>query len=254
MGISLGRIWPGRFFQGSIEPAPLAAPYWDFHCHLLPGVDDGLRTLDETRMAIAGLQHLGYRGAVLTPHIYPGVYDNDPEGLRRAFAELQRSLEGGFALRLAAEYFADETMFDAIAQDDLLYLPLGDQKIVLVEFPALMPNPCGMDVLIHLSRAGYQPVLAHVERYRYVQQEPSAWLDKIRHTGAWLQCDIGSLVGQYGIHPQTFALDLLDRNVPTLWGTDLHRTEQMARYMVPGLALLTSNGYRINRVLEDLSA
>lgn len=254
MGITLGRIWPGRFFQRSREPAPPTAPYWDFHCHLLPGVDDGLRTLDETRMAIAGLQRMGYRGAVLTPHIYPGVYANDPEGLRRAFADLQRSLEGGFALRLAAEYFADETMFDAIAQDDLLYLPLGNKKIVLVEFPALMPAPFGMDVLIKLSQAGYQAVLAHVERYRYVQQVPDVWLGKITQTGAWLQCDIGSLVGQYGPKPQNIARWLLDHDLPALWGTDLHRVEQLDRYVIPGLVLLAKSGHRTNVVLEELLA
>ena len=205
-------------------------------------------------MAIAGLQRMGYRGAVLTPHIYPGVYANDPEGLRRAFADLQRSLEGGFALRLAAEYFADETMFDAIAQDDLLYLPLGNKKIVLVEFPALMPAPFGMDVLIKLSQAGYQAVLAHVERYRYVQQVPDVWLGKITQTGAWLQCDIGSLVGQYGPKPQNIARWLLDHDLPALWGTDLHRVEQLDRYVIPGLVLLAKSGHRTNVVLEELLA
>jgi Capsular polysaccharide biosynthesis protein len=245
-----------RFRRQNLAPeAPdgeRLAPAWDFHCHLLPAVDDGLRSLEETRAAIAGLRALGYQGAVLTPHIYPGVYDNTPEQLREAFRPLQQEIEGDFSLHLAAEYFADEALLRAIERDDILYLDLLNKKIVLVEFPALMPSPAGMDVLLQLHRAGYQPVLAHVERYRYVQLEQALWLSRLERTGAWLQCDIGSLVGQYGPHPQAFARGLLDQELPTLWGTDLHRVAQLARYVAPGLAVLAKSGHPINAILEDL--
>jgi len=249
--LALRRFWPVASPEASLrEPA---AATWDFHCHLLPAADDGLRSLEETQTAIEGMRALGYQGAVLTPHIYPGVYDNTPARLREAFHTLQQSVGSGFGLHLAAEYFADETIFAAIDRKDVLYLPVGNKKIVLVEFPALMPAPCGMDVLMALSRAGYQPVLAHVERYRYVEQDKSAWLPQIERAGAWLQCDIGSLVGQYGPHPQTFARRLLDRELPTLWGTDLHRVNQLERYVAPGLALLANNEHRLNTVLEELT-
>lgn len=234
--------------------AELPAPIWDFHCHLLPAVDDGLRSLEETRAAIAGLSALGYRGAVVTPHIYPGVYDNTPARLRESFRQLQQEVGDHFTLRLAAEYFADETLLADIDREDVLYLEQGSQKIVLVEFPTLMPSPTGMDVLLQLRRAGYQAVLAHVERYRYVQLEPLLWLPRLERSGAWLQCDIGSLVGQYGPHPQAFARALLDQKLPTLWGTDLHRVAQLERYMSPGLAVLAKSGQRINAVLEEWHA
>lgn len=249
---ALRRFWPTASPEASLwEPA---AATWDFHCHLLPAVDDGLRSLEETQTAIEGMRALGYRGAVLTPHIYPGVYDNTPDRLREAFHTLQQSIGSGFGLHLAAEYFADETIFAAIDREDVLYLPLEGQKIVLVEFPALMPAPWGLDVLVALHNAGYQPILAHVERYRYIQLEQAAWLPKIEQAGAWLQCDIGSLVGQYGPHPQAFARSLLERELPTLWSTDLHRTSQLERYVAPGLALLAKSGQRVNAMLEDLTA
>ena len=248
----LRRLWPSASPEAPAREAVAGA--WDFHCHLLPAVDDGLRSLEETQRAIASLHALGYRGAVLTPHIYPGVYDNTPDLLREAFHTLEHEIGRGFGLHLAAEYFADETMFTAIDREDVLYLPVGEQKIVLVEFPALLPVPCGLDVLRALSRAGYQPVLAHVERYRYVEQDPSAWLPQLERAGAWLQCDIGSLVGQYGAQPQAFARRLLDSALPTFWGTDLHRTAQLERYIVPGLAWLKKREPRINAVLEGLAA
>ncbi len=230
------------------------APAWDFHCHLLPAVDDGLRSLEDTRAAITGMLALGYQGAVLTPHIYPGVYDNTPDQLRDAFQALRQEIEGNFSLHLAAEYFADEALLTAIERDDILYLELGTQKIVLVEFPTLMPSPAGMDVFLQLRRAGYQPVLAHVERYRYVQLEQSLWLPRLERSDAWLQCDIGSLVGQYGPHPQAFARALLDQELPMLWGTDLHRVAQLERYVAPGLTVLAKSGQRINAVLEEWHA
>ena len=249
----LRRFRPQNLAPEAPNGARLASA-WDFHCHLLPAVDDGLRSLEEARAAIKGLLALGYQGAVLTPHIYPGVYDNTSDRLRDAFQALRQEIEGDFSLHLAAEYFADEALLTAIERNDILYLELGNQKIVLVEFPTLMPSPAGMDVLLQLRRAGYQPVLAHVERYRYVQREQSLWLSRLERTGAWLQCDIGSLAGQYGPNPQVFARSLLDQELPTLWGTDLHRVAQLERYVVPGLAVLTKNGHRINAVLEALAA
>ncbi len=230
------------------------APAWDFHCHLLPAVDDGLRNLEETRAAIAGLSALGYQGAVLTPHIYPSVYDNTPARLRESFLQLQQAVDDNFTLRLAAEYFADENLLTDIDREDVLYLELGSQKIVLVEFPTLMPPLAGMDVLLQLHRAGYQSVLAHVERYRYVQLAQTLWLPRLERSGTWLQCDIGSLVGQYGPHPQAFARALLDKKLPTLWGTDLHRVAQLERYIMPGLEVLKKSGQRINGVLEQMAS
>ena len=248
---ALRRFWPTAAPEAPARET--IAVTWDFHCHLLPAVDDGLRSLEETQTAIEGMRALGYRGAVLTPHIYPGVYDNTPDQLRKAFHTLRQSIDSGFGLHLAAEYFADETMLAAIDREDVLYLPVGEQKIVMVEFPALLPAPCGLDVLTTLSRAGYQPVLAHVERYRYVEQDQSTWLPQIERSGAWLQCDIGSLVGQYGPQPQAFARGLLDHEFPTLWGTDLHRVGQLERYITPGLAWLAKGGQKVNAVLEELA-
>ncbi len=229
---------------------------WDFHCHLLPGVDDGMRTLEEARAAIAGLCRLGYRGGVLTPHIYPGVYDNDTAGLRAAFAGFRSQIGADYALWLAAEYHVTDALFERIAEGDLLHVPLGDRRLVLVEFPYLMPAPRGIDALAALARAGYQPVLAHTERYRYLQAELDLWLARIARHGTWMQCNIGSLAGLYGAGPRALAEDLLERGLPVLWGTDLHRPHQIERYIAPGLECLGGVG-RLNAalgVLEEADA
>ncbi len=224
---------------------------WDFHCHLLPGVDDGVRSLAESREAITGLRALGYHGAVITPHIYAEVFDNTADDLREAFESFREAIDPGYALRLAAEYHTTDALFGLIEAGDLLYLPLAGERLVLAEFPFLMSAPRGIEALTALVQAGYRPVLAHVERYRYIQHDPEPWLERLQALGVWLQCNVGSLVGMHGPAPQAFARQLLQRELPVIWSTDLHRPRQIQRYIAPGLRQLSHLG-RLNARLDEL--
>lgn len=245
------RLW--RRTAKSPREASSLRGTWDFHSHILPGVDDGLRSYEEADAAIDGLLALGYEGLVLTPHIYPEVFSNTEESLKSAFATFERHVAGRIGLRLAAEYFVHEDMLAKIARHDLLCTEVGDRKLVLVEFPVLMPPPRGMEVMAALRLGGYQPVLAHIERYRYVQQETAAWLALLKRGEILIQCDLGSLVGQYGREPQKTAQSLQAQDQVDIWGTDLHRVEQIARYMGPSLASFEST-YALNRPLHGLAA
>lgn len=225
---------------------------WDFHCHLLPGVDDGVRTLAESREAIDALKALGYRGSVVTPHIYAGVYDNTAAGLRVAFEHFCEVVDRDYDLILAAEYQADDHLMGLLAQGEaLLHVPLKGERLVVAEFPYLMAPPRGMDALRALVEAGYRPVLAHVERYRYMQFDPASWLERLLNLGVWLQANVGSLAGMYGPAPQAFARKLLKQDLPVIWSSDLHRPRQVARYIAPGLRQLASLT-RLNPVLDAL--
>ena len=224
---------------------------WDYHCHLLPGVDDGARTLEEAREMITGLRALGYRGGVLTPHIYDGVYANTSASLRTAFAAFKAAIGDEYQLWLAAEYHTTDAFFELIKNDDLLFLPVGRDRLVLVEFPYLMPNPRGLEALAAVRHAGYQPVLAHVERYRYIQSDPKPWLADLARHEVWIQCNIGSLGGMYGDRPRKLAQHLLDAGLPVLWSTDVHRISQIERYVSRGLVCLERLAY-VNGVLDRM--
>ncbi len=241
------------FTQRGAKPAELGL---DFHNHLLPGVDDGSTDLEEARQSIAALRGAGFSGAVITPHIYKGVYDNTPEILKPAFDAFIADLgeiAAEFPLRLAAEYFADESFLDLVRRNELLFLDNEGERWVLIEFPFHRDNSTSALCVAALAARGYRPVIAHVERYRYVAQGRTVWLSRFARAGAILQGDIGSLAGQFGEDARSFAHWLLSRDLIKIWGSDLHKPKQMERYIAPGLAQLTSLG-RLNAVLNPVEA
>jgi protein-tyrosine phosphatase len=216
--------------------------HWDLHAHLLPGVDDGVKTMVDALEAIRELAALGYRGSVITPHIYKGLYPNTRDTLEPVLVGVRAALAAAnidYQLRLAAEYFADEQLIDLANGEPLLSFGPPNEPHVLVEYPYSTEPLLWADALTALVRNGYTPVLAHIERYRFVANEPDLWLERFSHFGVKIQCNIGSLVGQYGPQARTFALRMRDQRLATFWGTDLHRTHQIEKFIRPGLSHLT---------------
>ncbi len=229
--------WPPQGFRAELG--------WDFHCHLLPNVDDGMASYEDAVEAIGKLKSLGFRGAVVTPHLYHGVFDNKAVDLRIAFGAFLSRLredEIAFHLLLAGEYFADEHFLKLVEEGDLLHTPLNGERLVLLEFSYLQETPFASAALAALVAHRYRPVVAHVERYRFVAKTPEPWLEMFARHGAVLQADIGSLAGQHGEDVKKFAHWLLDRQQVRIWGTDIHNPRQIDRHIVPGLALLNHAG------------
>lgn len=235
------------------KPADLGL---DFHSHLVPGVDDGVSDLAEARRAIQALRDAGYSGAVVTPHIFRGIYDNTAAGLSAAFAVLLAALGDEtetFSLHLGAEYQADEHLLDLIKRNELLAVTVGQERWVLVEFPGHQDDGSTSAICVAaLAARGYKPVIAHIERYPYVAKGRTVWLNRLSRAGAILQADLGSLVGQYGDDARRFAHWLMERDLIRVWGSDLHKPEQMARFITPALAQLAPRG-RLNPLLDALA-
>lgn len=226
----------------------------DFHNHLLPCVDDGMTSFDDSKTTIEAMQRLGFAGAVITPHIYKDVFDNASGPLNESFRQFCDELSAAgvnFPLYLAGEYFADEHLISLIESGDILSIPVGDERWVLIEFPYLQETPFVGVCLAALVSAGYRPVIAHVERYRFVAQSPSAWLERFARAGAVLQGDIGSLAGQFGPEVRRFAMWLAEHDRVSIWGTDVHNPSQIEKHIVPGLQRLAPAA-RLNAVLDPL--
>jgi tyrosine-protein phosphatase YwqE len=224
----------------------------DFHSHLLPQVDDGMASFADAKVTIEKLKDLGFSGAVITPHVYRGVFDNEAAKLRTAFEAFTTALQGDgveFLLYLAGEYFANEYFLQLIEQGDLLDIEISGERLVLLEFSYLQETPFASASLAALVAHGFRPVVAHVERYRFVAHSPEPWLDLFARYGAILQGDIGSLAGQHGEDVRRFARWLLERKHVSIWGTDVHNPGQIERHILPGLIQLDAAG-RLNGALN----
>jgi protein-tyrosine phosphatase len=210
----------------------------DLHAHLVPGVDDGVRTIEEAVECIRGLAALGYDGCVVTPHIYNDLYPNTRESLEQAFQNLSRELaarEVTFRLQLAAEYFGDNHFIDLAESAPLLSFPENGHSNVLIEFPYIGEPLYWADVLSAAVRRGCRPVIAHPERYRYLAADLETWLERFSSFGVTYQCDLGSLVGQYGHSAARTVRAMSDRRLVKYWGTDLHRPSQLDRFIRPAI-------------------
>lgn len=189
----------------------------DCHCHLLPSVDDGVKKKDETLRILEEWEEMGVSEIWLTPHIMED-YPNTPEDLKEKFDDLATSYNGSIKLHLAAEHMMDG-LFTSRLKDDWL-LPIGEEgDRLLVETSYYIP-PMNMEsILENIRRKGYNPILAHPERYQYMEsRDYKKWKQK----GVLLQLNVPSLVGAYGPDVQRKAEWLIAHGMYDYCGTDTH--------------------------------
>lgn len=196
--------------------------FTDWHCHILPGVDDGVRTMDESLEILRRYEELGVKKVWLTPHIMEDV-PNTTAHLRQRLAELQSAYKGAIALHLAAENMLDSLFEERLMQNDLL--PLGDNgDHLLVETSYYNPPMDFHNILERIKKKGYRPILAHPERYTYMQQSDYR---SLKSSGILLQLNLFSLIGYYGIEAKKKAEWLLQNDMYDLSGTDIHNIEYL---------------------------
>ncbi len=195
----------------------------DNHSHILPGVDDGVQHPEESLDILSFLEQQGVRTLWLTPHIMEDV-PNTTEDLRSRFESLKEQYKGPVRLRLAAEYMMDNLFEERLVAGDLLRHG-GDR--VLVETSTLFPPIGFWDILETMKHKGFVPLLAHPERYRYMEMKD---YERLRRMDVLLQLNIPSIVGAYGESVQAKALKLLDRGMYCMLGSDCHRGKSIRRW------------------------
>lgn len=190
----------------------------DWHSHILPGVDDGIQTMEDSLAVLAYYEKIGINDVWLTPHIMEDM-PNTPEELRARFQELTEAYQGTVRLHLAAENMIDNLFNERLAANDLL--PIGSKgDHLLVETSYFQPPIDLYGTLKRVQEIGYQPILAHPERYRYMDDSD---YDYLVAKGVKLQLNIISLAGGYGKPAQDKALMLLSKGYYKFFGSDLHR-------------------------------
>ncbi len=200
----------------------------DVHSHFIPGVDDGVKDTEEALTLLKGLNALGYAGAVTTPHIDSEHYPNDAKHLQQLFDEIQNELEtaSGMKLYLGAEYMLEPAFLDLLKSEVPL---LNWEGHVLIETSNLSAPLFFDEAIYNMQRAGYQPVLAHPERYLYLGQHHDT-IDRIKRKGVLFQVTAGALAGLYGNQAKKNARWLLKHDYADFVGSDLHRPRQLERF------------------------
>lgn len=208
----------------------------DMHSHILPGIDDGAKDLETSLELIRGLHVLGYKKLIATPHIMWDMYRNTPDIIREKLDLVREAVakEGiGVEIDAAAEYFLDENVESILEKKEKLLTIQGSK--VLVEFSLAYPPMNIKTMLFELQMQGYQPVIAHPERYIYLQRN-KAFYDELRNTGCLFQLNLLSLSGHYGKAVTELAHYLLKNGFYSLAGTDLHHAahlEALGHLQVP---------------------
>jgi protein-tyrosine phosphatase len=199
----------------------------DMHSHILPGIDDGSPDLETSLYLVNGLIETGYSNFIATPHILWDMYKNDEHTIGNAKAVLQQGFnEQKFSSKLnaAAEYYMDEH-FDELVRDNIPLLTIKENW-VLVEWSFISPPMDLKEKLFELQIKGYQPILAHPERYTYFANNKKAY-DELFATGAFFQVNLLSLTGYYGKVVQELAQHLVKKNYIRLIGTDMHHERHL---------------------------
>ncbi len=199
----------------------------DIHSHLIPGIDDGVETVEESVAMVQKLQDLGYSRIYTTPHVMWDCYRNTPEVILSGLEDVRSACRiAGLTVEInaAAEYFIDEHFVETLnTGHGLLTLP-GNR--LLVELPYSTPLMNTSETLFKIIEKGFQPVLAHPERYTYFYSDPSVF-KKLSDQGCELQVNILSLGGYYGDNVHKMADWLLRHNLITFLGTDAHRMQHL---------------------------
>ena len=220
----------GRFFSGNkTEHTDFSALGADMHAHIIPGIDDGSQDVATSIAMIKGLQELGFSKFISTPHIMPGVFNNDEESIRAATELLNQSApkETGTTVQYAAEYYIDDD-FPQMVNSGKPLLTFGDQY-VLVEANMMSRTRNLEEALFELRLRGLRPILAHVERYPYMYEHHRLdQYEKLRDADVLLQVNLRSFTGNYGEIQKRIARHLADAGMISFLGTDLHNPAQLA--------------------------
>ncbi|MBR1849819.1 MAG: hypothetical protein IJ789_00435 [Bacteroidales bacterium] len=214
-----------RLFNKKHKPNPIfGALGTDMHMHLLPSVDDGSKSLEESLECLRTLASLGYRRAILTPHFQYPRFQNKEFDIERRFAEFsQQVAQAGLDIELvcvSGEYRIDSGFQARL--DQPAFLTFGN-NYVLVEFSLNHPMMGVDDMIFDLQMKGYEVILAHPERYPYIALDGDRY-QRMKDAGVYFQCNILSLVGFYGAECRRKALAMIDRGWSEFLGTDTHNT------------------------------
>ena len=198
----------------------------DFHNHVLPGIDDGAKTIDDSVMMLRKFEELGVKKVIASPHSMADGYINSTEKILQKRDEVREAIKKNainIQFDAAAEYYMDELFMQKIETKDLLVI---GKNYVLMELSYLSKPNNTADAIYKLQVAGYNLILAHPERYPYYYENNFEHYKAFKDRGVYFQINIGSLAGRYGDGAQFTAEKMIDENLVEFVSSDLHTVNQ----------------------------
>lgn len=219
-------IFSNLFGKKETEIAPDAIVV-DMHSHLLYGIDDGAKSLEDAVLMVKEFKKMGYRKLITTPHVMGDFYRNTPEIILGKLEQLRTQLaEEGIEMELhaAAEYYLDESLIAKLKKGEQL-LTIGENYL-LFETSYLNEPPNMFEAIALIKQNGYWPVLAHPERYQYLYRSFEKF-EEIYEQQLSFQLNTNSLLGYYSKPAQVFAQKLIEKNMISFAGSDCHHLKHL---------------------------
>ena len=199
----------------------------DLHSHIIPGIDDGSKSMEESLSLLKGMEALGYEKVITTPHIMLDTYRNTPEiignglnALREAAAKEGITVE----IEAAAEYYLDDGFEDLLDKGDMLTIK---ENYLLFE-TSYYAKPMQLEEMIFsIASSGYIPLMAHPERYRYIK-DPLKEYGRFKELGVMFQVNLNSFGGFYGRDAKYKANFLRKKGMIDFLGSDVHHYRQVS--------------------------
>lgn len=207
----------------------LSGDYIDIHSHLLPGIDDGAKTISDTVKLIRSLEKIGVSQFITTPHISHYIWNNSPEAIQENHSQTSTLLSGNNITRpflAAAEYFMDDWFEKHFKNERLLTLK---DNYVLVEMSYMNAPVQLYKILFDLQVAGYIPVLAHPERYLFYHKNFIEY-ERLKKAGCLFQLNLLAVTGYYGEEIAKISEQLLKNGMYDFTGTDVHHNNHIEAF------------------------
>ena len=193
----------------------------DIHCHILPKVDDGPDSVEESLKILKDMRRQGIKHVIVTPHYRPEMFEPSMKRVIYSYRHLRDiAYDMGVSMSLGCEYYRNEQIIEHM--DNRKRPVMAGSRYVLIEFSMNDLFPTIRNYVYELITHGYQPIIAHVERYFCCQKMEK--IQELKDMGALIQVNAGSVLGEEGWKLKKFCLDLMKKDLVDFVASDTHNT------------------------------
>jgi len=198
----------------------------DIHSHILPGIDDGAKNIEESLVLITEMKKMGFSKIIGTPHTYPGLYNNSNESIKDSFEKLKKEFDLDIGLCYASEYMIDSSLIKKAKDNKLMCIK---ENYVLIEMSYLAPPINLYEIIFELKVNGFIPILAHPERYFFFSDNFKEYY-KLKKVGCLFQANLLSATNFYGLQAAKIMDLLLKRDLFDFVGSDIHKLRHIKAF------------------------